>query len=140
MPEIHGYLLNGELVSNMKEEGKDFNGFILFDVLHRENKLLIGSSILERYHIIRSMFAWQPYNDYLYIHPECPNLYFVRNLRCDLRQTMEKLYQLPEDGNRCYIEGFIFKNPAQKLTFPTSEYANSGGMIKSRVPTKNYHF
>lgn len=138
----HNYLLNGEyMTGTMKDDtGQNFAGFILFDVLSMDGSLLIGSSILERYHLMRSMCAWGIHNEYLYAHPRNPALFLVRNLDIPLREVMDRMNTLPEDGKQHYIEGYVFKNPHQRMVLPSGEYANSAGLLKSRIPTKNYQF
>jgi hypothetical protein len=108
----------------------------IHDVLVADGEYLVGVSQRERYDLLHSIFLngdeEETYSHYVVDE----KTWIARQHTSGFRQFFDEIVTQgnPED------EGLVLKHPEQVLNICSKEKANVTGMVKIRVPHKNYSF
>ena len=130
----------GEFMNKSKKgpDGKPFRGFIIWDIMAFENKILIGSSPEERAALIDYLYPTTgviTVGGYEILHKTAtPDVYKITDFEGDFRAIYNELIKVD------MIEGFVMKRKNGKLESMNKVANNVGWSCKVRKPTSNYKF
>jgi len=128
-------VLVGEYLNKSKldENNNLFNHkFVLFDILVYNNKYLLGTTFLERQHLLDEIYKLEEYNSYLFKISD--NTYRVKNFMSNFTKLWNEIVKID------VFEGFVFKRKKAPLEIGTSQKNNTKSQLKCRKKTKNYKF
>ena len=139
------FVYAGEYLNKSKlgETGiNENNRFVIWDVLVWDGRYLVGSTLMERLHLLENIYPCQrsvvkDTGIEIYDHLCCTELKNIYKAPAYLNNFKELYYNII---NTQLYEGLVLKKRNSKLSFGLQEQNNTDWQIKARRETKNYQF
>lgn len=136
--------LAGEFMNKSKKDdsGKPFKGFMIWDILAFDGKILVGTTLEERAILLEKLYpsVTEKVTDegiitYDYMNfTEVPDIYKAVNYQRGFSQVWDKLTKID------MVEGLVLKRRNAKLGMMKTEKNNDSWSVKCRKPTKLYSY
>lgn len=125
--------------SKLDHNKQPFRGFVIWDIMAYDGKILIGSTITERIALLDLLYpkkepAVAIDGITVLFKTDYPDIYRANDFFGDFETVYKIISQID------MVEGFVKKRLTGKLENMTREANNTGWSVKVRKPTKNYHF